>query len=86
MRVKEFDGIRAEPQRPFPPLGAPRGPPGASRRIEDDSKKMYRVGPNSKLWANFRALAGIFSQSFGPNLAIWASLIQFSFVEDDGSI
>ena len=32
-----------------------------------------------KLWANFRALTGIFSQSVhGPSLAIWANPVQFS--------
>jgi hypothetical protein len=32
-----------------------------------------------KLWANFRALIGIFSQRVGPSLAIWANPVQFSF-------
>jgi hypothetical protein len=32
-----------------------------------------------KLWADFRALTGIFSQSVGPSLAIWANPVQFSF-------
>ena len=32
-----------------------------------------------KLWANFRALPGIFSQSVGPSLAIWANPVHFSF-------
>ena len=32
-----------------------------------------------KLWANFRALIGISSQSVGPSLAIWANSVQFSF-------
>ena len=31
------------------------------------------------MWANFRALIGIFSQSVGPSLAIWANPVQFSF-------
>jgi hypothetical protein len=31
-----------------------------------------------KLWTNFRALIGIFSQSVGPSLTIWASPAQFS--------
>ena len=31
-----------------------------------------------KLWANF-TLIGIFSQSVGPSLAIWASPVRFSF-------
>jgi hypothetical protein len=30
------------------------------------------------LWANFKALIGIFSQSVGPSLAIWANPVQFS--------
>ena len=32
-----------------------------------------------KLWADFRARIGIFSQSVGPSLAIWANPVQFSF-------
>ena len=38
-----------------------------------------------KLWANFRALVGIFSQSVGPRLAIRANPVQFrcwSFLTD----
>jgi hypothetical protein len=31
-----------------------------------------------KLWANFRALIVIFSQSVGPSLAMWANPVQFS--------
>ena len=32
------------------------------------------------MWAdNFRALTGIFSQIFGPSLAIWANPVQFLF-------
>ena len=30
------------------------------------------------MWANFKALIGIFSQSVGPSLAIWANLVQFT--------
>jgi hypothetical protein len=33
-----------------------------------------------KLWANFQALIGIFSQSVGPSLASWADPVQFSCV------
>jgi hypothetical protein len=33
-----------------------------------------------KLWANFKALIGIFSQSVGPSLAIWANPVQFSLL------
>jgi hypothetical protein len=32
-----------------------------------------------KLWANFKALIGTFTQSVGPSLAIWASPVQFPF-------
>jgi hypothetical protein len=32
-----------------------------------------------KLWANFIALIGIFSQSVGPSLAVWANPVHFSF-------
>ena len=41
-----------------------------------------------KLWADFRALTGIFSQSVGPSLAIWANPVQFSFqrVSTDGRL
>ena len=38
-----------------------------------------------KLWADFRALIGIFSQIVGPSLAIWANPVQFSFHLHDGS-
>jgi hypothetical protein len=31
-----------------------------------------------KLWANFRVLLGIFGQSVGPSLTIWANPVQFS--------
>jgi hypothetical protein len=34
-----------------------------------------------KLRANFRALLGIFSQSVGPSLAIWANPVHFSLAE-----
>ena len=34
-----------------------------------------------KLWANFRDLIGIFSQSVGPSRAIWANRVQFSLDE-----
>jgi hypothetical protein len=37
------------------------------------------------LWANFRALIGIFSQSVGPSLAIWANPVQFSSRRHGGS-
>jgi hypothetical protein len=33
------------------------------------------------LWANFRALIGIFIQTVGPNLAIWPIPVQFSLCE-----
>ena len=34
-----------------------------------------------KLRANFRAVLGIFSQSVGPSLAIWANPVHFSLAE-----
>ena len=37
-----------------------------------------------KLWANFRALIGIFNQSVGPGLAIWANPVEFSSVPCGG--
>ena len=37
------------------------------------------VQGSPKLWANFRALIGIFSQSVEPSLAIWVNPVQFSF-------
>jgi hypothetical protein len=33
-----------------------------------------------KLWANFRALIGFFSQTVGPSLAIWVNPVQFLLV------
>ena len=32
-----------------------------------------------ELWADFRELIGIFSQTVGPSLAIWANPVQFPF-------
>ena len=32
------------------------------------------------MWTNFRALIGIFSQTVGPSLAIWANIVQFSLL------
>jgi hypothetical protein len=56
--------------------GHPRiraGPPAAGRN------RTKIVQGWSKLLANFKALIGIFSQSVGPSLAIWANPVQFSF-------
>jgi hypothetical protein len=66
------------------------GVAGAGRAAERESA---RRGPQSclleprrqtkivqgwpKLWANFRALIGIFSQTVGPSLAFWANLYNF---------
>jgi hypothetical protein len=38
-----------------------------------------------RLWANFRALIGIFSQSIGPSLAIWVNPVQFLLRDRDVS-
>jgi hypothetical protein len=51
-------------------------PPRASAQPEAPLTKI--VQGRAKLWANFRALIGIFSQSVGPSLAIWANPVQFS--------
>jgi hypothetical protein len=36
-----------------------------------------------RLWANFTALIGMFCQSVGPGLVIWANPVQFSSVLRD---
>ena len=43
-----------------------------------------RRAHRTELWANFRALIGIFSQSVGPSLAIWANPARPSFVQANG--
>ena len=45
--------------------------------------KVVQGWPN--LWANFRALIRIFSQIFGPSLAVWVDPVQFSFSGHSGS-
>jgi hypothetical protein len=47
--------------------------------VRSSTSKTKIVQGWPKLWANFRALIGIFSQSFGPSLTIWANPVQFSF-------
>ena len=49
-------------------------PPGAETKI---------VQGWPKLWANYRALIGIFSQFSGPSLVIWANPVQLSLREPD---
>jgi hypothetical protein len=49
-------------------------PPGAETKI---------VQGWPKLWANYRALIGIFSQISGPSLVIWANPVQLSLGEPD---
>ena len=56
--------------------------PFAYHEEERDGDNVRRAPPRApctkiaqgwpKLWANFRALIGIFGQSVGPRLAIWA--------------
>jgi hypothetical protein len=46
-----------------------------SDTLRDYKTKIVQAGP--KLWANFRDLIGIFNQSVGPSLAIWATPVQF---------
>jgi hypothetical protein len=70
---------------------SPPPPPIQTRRYADIRNMYSRLSRPApcvtkivqgwpKLWANFRALIGIFSQNFGPSLAIWVNPVQFSFV------
>ena len=57
-------------------------PPGTLHMNENAARRGARtkiVQGWPKLWANFRPLIGIFSQSVGPSLTIWANPVQFSF-------
>jgi hypothetical protein len=54
-----------------------RAVPGATLGKVPPGTEIVQGWP--KLWANFRALVGIFSQSVGPSIAIWANPVQFSF-------
>ena len=69
----------------------PWGGPGQMRKAVDDEKASTST-PRSvetcgrktaqgwpRLPANFMAPIGIFSQSLGPSLAIWANPVQISF-------
>jgi hypothetical protein len=51
--------------------------PATRARVRPPRMKIAQGWP--KLWANVRALVGIFSQIVGPILAIWANPVQFSF-------
>jgi hypothetical protein len=51
---------------------------GPSNILYTHSSYNINVQGRPKLWANFKALIGIFSQSVGPSLAIWASPVHFS--------
>ena len=51
--------------------------PGAGEQEPACAPKCVQGWP--QLWADFRALIGIFGQSVGPSLAIWASPVQLSF-------
>jgi hypothetical protein len=68
---------------PFFALGAARPPRRSGGRdhfacaLSLSATKIVQGWP--KLWANFKALIGIFSQRVGPSLAIWANHVQFSF-------
>jgi hypothetical protein len=50
----------------------------AARRMHDITKSLQGW---PKLWASFKDLIWIFSQSVGLSLAIWANLVQFSFMK-----
>ena len=54
--------------------------------IPDAVRRPRRLRPQTKivqgwprLWINFKALVGIFSQNIGPSLAIRANPVQFPF-------
>ena len=51
-------------------------PPAAELESAATKRKIVQGWPI--LWANFRALIGISSQSVRPSLAIWANPVQFS--------
>jgi hypothetical protein len=59
---------------------APAPQPGTYRAGDTGCARRMKIAQGwPKLWANFKALVGIFSQSVGPSLAIWANPVQFSF-------
>jgi hypothetical protein len=61
--------------------GAPRPPcsSDSSTGISYAGQATKIVQGWPKLWANFRARIGIFSQSVGPSLTIWANPIKILF-------
>jgi hypothetical protein len=60
------------------PAGEPRPTAGGHSHAPLHLTKIAQGWP--KLWANFRILTGIFIQSVGPSLAVWANPVQFSFI------
>jgi hypothetical protein len=59
---------------------------GAGRGAREPRERQHRAAYTIFLhcwpklfWANFRALTGIFSQTVGPSLTIWANPVQFWF-------
>jgi hypothetical protein len=50
-------------------------------RVQISATKTVQGWP--KLWANFKALVGVFSQSVGPSLAVWANSVQLSVYDSD---
>jgi hypothetical protein len=84
-RTSAFSGVAAGRTAPSA-AGSPRTWPlaqstprrGAGTRSPRTYPRTKIAQSWPKLWANFRALIGIFSQSVGPSLAIWANPVQLS--------
>ena len=65
------------PSKPRLAVPTPRNCPWGPRNIYCCTKLIKIVRGWPKLWANFMALIGIFSQSVEPSLVIWANPVQF---------
>jgi hypothetical protein len=64
-----------------PPGMLPPGDPTALPQVPAAGVRITRIVQDwPKLWANFKTLIWIFSQSVGPSLAIWANPVRFSFM------
>ena len=78
MKTPHLDHLSVRPSlSAFDVFASPSFVDWHRRRAARIKRKLHRVGPN--LWANFKAIIGIFSPSVGPSLAIWANPVQFSF-------
>ena len=76
--VHQLHLYQRHPQRRAAEVADQRVPRSARRLDARDALITKIVQGWPKLWANFRNLIGIFSQSAGPSLAIWANPVQFS--------